>query len=331
MVATARKHEVQVTKSNAIGREFDTILAEARRWQESTAQERPALLYHYTDSRGLLGMLETNTIWATEAGFLNDSAELEYVYTVVARVAERQRNGLQSQAAKKLAARLTRAREEGFFLMQSVYVACFSQERDLLSQWRAYADDGLGYAIGFDPATKFQVGETRAGKRWDAPRLVRVTYDDAVPGSLVDGFVAATLKLVDRVASQSKRLEAFAAKQGESVLARGIGWLASAVKNPGFREENEWRLVFENHSLNGHFEPLRFMPSRFGLTPHVDLRVARRGRHKASLLPIKELVLGPKLDSMQAEMAARGLLREYQYERAKTEPFPITHSNVSYR
>lgn len=331
MVAAARHQQVEGATSNAIGREFDAILAETRRWQESTTKERPKLLYHYTDGRGLLGMLATNAIWATEAGFLNDSAELDHVYTVVSRVAERQCKGLRSQAARKLAERLVRAREDGFSFMKSVYVACFSQERDLLSQWRAYANDGLGYAIGFDPVTQFQVGETRARKYWEAPRLVRVMYDDAVPGSLVDGFVAATLKLIDRVARQSKRMEAFAAERGESVLAMGIGRLASAIKKPGFREENEWRLVFDSHGPNGSFEPVGFMPSRFGLTPHVSLCAARRGGRKPSLLPIRELVLGPKLDSAQAESAARGLLRTYQYVRATDAPFPIAHSGVSYR
>ena len=30
------------------------------------------------------------------------------------------------------------------------YVTCFSYQNDLLSQWRGYADDGRGAAIGFD-------------------------------------------------------------------------------------------------------------------------------------------------------------------------------------
>jgi len=33
----------------------------------------------------------------------------------------------------------------------AAYIACFSEKGDLLSQWRAYADDGEGVAIGFDP------------------------------------------------------------------------------------------------------------------------------------------------------------------------------------
>ena len=33
---------------------------------------------------------------------------------------------------------------------RSVYISCFSKKQDLLSQWRAYADDGRGVSIGFD-------------------------------------------------------------------------------------------------------------------------------------------------------------------------------------
>ena len=32
------------------------------------------------------------------------------------------------------------------------FVSCFSADGDVLSQWRAYADDGHGFAIGFAPA-----------------------------------------------------------------------------------------------------------------------------------------------------------------------------------
>jgi hypothetical protein len=31
------------------------------------------------------------------------------------------------------------------------YIACFSENGDSLSQWRAYANDGKGVAIGFNP------------------------------------------------------------------------------------------------------------------------------------------------------------------------------------
>ena len=38
----------------------------------------PAALYHYTTSAGLLGIIESNGIYLTDARFLNDSSEITY-------------------------------------------------------------------------------------------------------------------------------------------------------------------------------------------------------------------------------------------------------------
>jgi len=35
----------------------------------------PELLYHYTDSAGLQGILESRTLWATDIRYLNDETE----------------------------------------------------------------------------------------------------------------------------------------------------------------------------------------------------------------------------------------------------------------
>ncbi|WP_416152053.1 DUF2971 domain-containing protein [Pseudomonas sp. Bout1] len=40
---------------------------------------------------------------------------------------------------------------------------CFSKAGDVLSQWRAYADDGQGYAIGFDSKLLKKYGFDAAG------------------------------------------------------------------------------------------------------------------------------------------------------------------------
>jgi hypothetical protein len=37
--------------------------------------EPPPILYHYTTQEGLLGILETDSLWATKIHFLNDSSE----------------------------------------------------------------------------------------------------------------------------------------------------------------------------------------------------------------------------------------------------------------
>ncbi len=38
----------------------------------------PDHLYHYTDARGLIGIVTQAVLWATDAEFLNDAQELKY-------------------------------------------------------------------------------------------------------------------------------------------------------------------------------------------------------------------------------------------------------------
>jgi hypothetical protein len=38
----------------------------------------PLALYHYTNASGLKGILESNSLWATDAEFLNDVQELQF-------------------------------------------------------------------------------------------------------------------------------------------------------------------------------------------------------------------------------------------------------------
>jgi len=46
----------------------------------------PSRLYHYTSLKGLLGILESGCIWASEVRYLNDSAEIAVAFRLMARV-----------------------------------------------------------------------------------------------------------------------------------------------------------------------------------------------------------------------------------------------------
>ena len=109
-------------------------------------REVPERLFHYTSGAGLLGILESRKLWATEARYLNDAKELEYGLSVIASVVDSLAGSqpkLIAGALRKLAQSLC---EEATF-----YVACFCEADYFLSQWRGYSSRGgdIGYAIGF--------------------------------------------------------------------------------------------------------------------------------------------------------------------------------------
>jgi hypothetical protein len=51
----------------------------------------PTLLYHYTDARGLLGIIESHAIWATHLHYLNDAQEFAYAADLADQVLKEQR------------------------------------------------------------------------------------------------------------------------------------------------------------------------------------------------------------------------------------------------
>jgi hypothetical protein len=40
----------------------------------------PEVVYHYADASGFMGILKTNSLWATDFRYLNDTQELNYAW-----------------------------------------------------------------------------------------------------------------------------------------------------------------------------------------------------------------------------------------------------------
>lgn len=110
----------------------------------------------------------------------------------------------------------------------SVYISCFSKEPDILSQWRAYAEDGKGVSIGFN------LEKLREASNF----LIRdVIYTNGVVYGDVE-CVADTIGMVIReqhITSEEEQIEVF--------LHELIPELVK-YKNPAFSEEKEVRLIY---------------------------------------------------------------------------------------
>ena len=116
-----------------------------RKWDEDWVAGQPSpprLLYHYTDASGIKGIAESGQLWASNAAFLNGSSEIVYIKTVLETVA----NDLQSEFEHELSRRFLRLigpMFEDFVLGgHDLYLACFCEHDDLLSQWRGYPSTG---------------------------------------------------------------------------------------------------------------------------------------------------------------------------------------------
>ncbi len=105
----------------------------------------PSRVYHYTNLDGLLGILKSQQIWATDIRYLNDASEDLYATRAIEEVLTEM--GTDNNARPGLTAAINMSRPT----TSRAHAACFCQARDLLSQWRAHSAGGTtSYALEFD-------------------------------------------------------------------------------------------------------------------------------------------------------------------------------------
>lgn len=144
-----------------------------------TTTTPPPVLYHYTTQAGLLGILESNCLWATAAQYLNDSSEYEYGLQLIAdRLSSTAKEAVDETVAAKLA---EIAKDLSPF--PGVCVVSLTKDGDLLSQWRAYGGRAGGVALGFCAAHLSNIAQEQGFE------LVRCLYTDAQKHAAIDTLI----------------------------------------------------------------------------------------------------------------------------------------------
>ena len=134
--------------------EFDTFKSEVSKLIEDDLKVagdtsiQAQTIYHYTDVRGALAIIESGHLWFTERAHLNDPIELQYGLRIGHEMFEEAVKRAGPTVPQQTANHLMEEAGVGLIEFGS-WVASFSYDGDDLSQWRSYADDGRGVCLGF--------------------------------------------------------------------------------------------------------------------------------------------------------------------------------------
>lgn len=296
------------------------------------------ILYHYTDARGLLGIVQSGQLWASNAAFLNDSTEVVYMRDVLADVAQEFRKKYQvdaeirdyaadayagtgrfSDAQRRTASMISILEMAPTFPggLFDVYVSCFCSNGDLLSHWRGYPSTGGGYAVGLRSESLPQGGGL----------LRRVVYDEQAQRQLLRDLLA---PVIDRVASPDFATADDRNDPWDRLIREHLGPVISSLvecgfcfKHPGFKEEAEWRLVIlrsRDPKYRQNDAPPLIRPTPTGLLPYLE-RSLESGA-------VAKVVVGPGSQPTLAADAAVQLLSNAGYENAREL---VTHSTIPLR
>lgn len=193
---------------------------------------------------------------------------------------------------------------------------CFSEERDLLSQWRGYAQDGAGFSVTFDTEKLQRAAESyknvsplTLSKVYYGSRDIVETND--IVKKLYDAFSSDAEQYdegQDGIGRMSLNLTP-EKHQLQKEAARSL----FTVKNGAFKEEKEWRLFF--YDSISEIRNVEFRESRNILSPFVRL--------KLSAATIRGVTLGPTNPTSRQMVEAA--LETYQISAW------VRSSNASYR
>jgi Protein of unknown function (DUF2971) len=173
-----------------------------------------------------------------------------------------------------------------------IFVASFSEDGNLLSQWRTYAASGGGYSIGLSeiptpgpnaPATGIGMGMVRC--IYDEGRVEREAAETL--SGLAKRFALEKAEHV-KDSTDLKELE----NEFLSLLFRHAANSVVELKTPAYKEEREWRLMAIAKVEDSAVE-VKFRASPSGLVPYVELPLTESAEGKLSL---SRVFVGPTQD-----------------------------------
>jgi len=323
---------------------------------QAAAARRPKnfVLYHYTTADGLKGIIENDELWATSAYYLNDPTEIMYGYQLIDEALEAWRkkaNPPENCMAGGLVYKLQRQFGHDYLklnIITPVYLTCFCEEDNLLSQWRAYSQSG-GYSIGFHVLSEGTVYGLKPEPSVYSARCVKVEYDRGEQLRRITELLDFLVPVVDDP-------EVTEAIRSLDPLAPDVfGWLSRTIaeilmdesvafKNPAFAVEKEWRLVVRSRELlkqgtddGDHTNlPICFRTARGQLTPYVRLIPSGTAfpiTGDGQKLPIQSVHCGPVGDRVSTAMAVNRLLDRYGYRgvRVIALRFRLHSDGVSFK
>ena len=195
------------------------------------------LLYHYTGYQALLGIAKSAQLWGSDIHYFNDSSELRHAVRVfgLALTTVTTGSNYPTDLVEQLRAWIDMRLADG----HGLFVVCFTEAGNLLSQWRGYTPHGNGISLGFDPG---HLADCAAVQGFQIGRCVYSRdQQHAIGCKVVEGFLNFAHAAGPKGECEAHPSQSYYASFYS--LELDLLSIAALLKNPAFEEEQEWRAV----------------------------------------------------------------------------------------
>lgn len=280
-------------------------------------------VYHYCSAETFLNIIKHKKLWLGDIRYMNDYLEMKWCMNAFRELLETDLSDSQYKAIYENTADNQSTTKP--------YISCLSQSGDILSQWRAYAQDGHGIALGLD-SSKLDV-------RMDSPISVnryikksfflnKVSYlDNESVKALIIKIIESHSNAVNFFADENSDFAASSRDLQNEIVSLGnmILHISLHIKNPAFSEEQEIRLIYNHLPMFHHLDDkknstyhefLKSKTSRISqgnLTSHYEFPIP--------IESISEIILGPKcnfdIDDVQDFINSQGLRHDVKIHKSQ--------------
>jgi Protein of unknown function (DUF2971). len=250
-------------------------------------QLKSGLVYHYTSADAISKIIQNDTLWVSEKGFLNDISEFSYPLSIRQELLAKC-NELNKKDLLGFADGINKYK---------FYIFSLSTEADSMPLWSEYCSC-KGYCMGLDInelIDKFQAGSI--------PFIHgKVIYDKKEQDALIQEEIDYVQEFINDN-NMFKRWNDEMEKIASAMAS--IEKLSHFFKKPVYYSEKEYRFVFAVRKKDGIVT--KFRDKNGIIIPYIEI-------DKLNKLPIKEIIIGPKNDIDMAKHGIENLLQSKLYE-----------------
>ena len=250
------------------------------------------MFYHYTDINALKSILETQKLWLTEIKYMNDyNEQLEGMRLIRKALNE-------SKHPEKI--KITSFAEQilSQYTKTGTFVGSFSTDSNKLSQWRGYTPKTGGYCLGLE---------------LPPDEMVSCIYKEEDKAASAN----ALLELIENLYSK-KHTDNETLYEIEQEIWKTI----STLKNSGFIEENEFRII-QSRDLSE--KTIKYRTRDNILIPYIEYNI--------NPSTIKTIEIGPCSNAELAKNSLELFIGTLHHSKGffQNDAPKITHSDISLR
>nr|WP_237612902.1 DUF2971 domain-containing protein [Pedobacter glucosidilyticus] len=266
----------------------------------------PKNLYHYTDAKGLLGIIKEQQFFATHSSFLNDKNEFEYGRNLLIQVLnDRAIDDIENQ---KIINNLILAIEKN--VTNEYYITCFSGHKDDINQWIKYGKSGFGFCLEFKLDTLCDFFGAYAD-------FLPVVYSKKAQVKILERLIDELfLCEIRNLSSENEYKDLF-----YQAFAEAFGIFSMFFKSDKFKSEKEYRAIMSRNDKFNIERELKFrINNKEQIVPYLEanhkialsndlteLFIDKGLLFKMKNVKIESIIIGPKQEEEKSKLSLLAL------------------------